>query len=93
MLISVRSIGAFREQFGMGVTVELNNPPYNAGQLLNILQQRYGLDFTRQVLPADGQANVMALLVDGRNITGQQGLDTPLKDGAQVYFAVMVAGG
>jgi len=44
-------------------------------------------------LPADGQENVMALLVDGRNIASQQGLDTPLKEGGQVYFVVMVAGG
>jgi molybdopterin converting factor small subunit len=51
------------------------------------------LDFARQVLPADGQENVMALLVDGRNIASQQGLDTPLKEGGQVYFVVMVAGG
>ncbi|MGA2990055.1 MAG: MoaD/ThiS family protein [Candidatus Korobacteraceae bacterium] len=93
MVISVKSIGVFREQFGSGVTVELSNPPYTAGQLLNILQERYGLDFARQLFPADGQGNVMALLVDGRSITSQQGLDTPLKEGAQVYFAVMVAGG
>jgi molybdopterin converting factor small subunit len=93
MMISVKSIGAFREQFGLGVTVELSNPPYTAGQLLNVLRQRYGLDFARQVLPADGQENVMALLVDGRNIASQQGLDTPLKEGGQVYFVVMVAGG
>jgi molybdopterin converting factor small subunit len=93
MVISVKSIGAFREQFGSGVTVELSHPPYTAGQLLHLLQQRYGLDFARQVLPADGQENVMALLVDGRNITSQQGLDTPLQEGAEVYFAVMVAGG
>jgi molybdopterin converting factor small subunit len=93
MMISVKGIGAFREQFGSGVTLELSNPPYTVGQLLNVLQQRYGLDFARQVLPAEGQENVMALLVDGRSITSQQGLDTPLKDGEQVYFVVMVAGG
>ena len=93
MLISVKGIGAFREQFGSGVTLELSNPPYTAGQLLDVLQQRYGLDFARQVLPADGQENVMALLVDGRNISSQKGLDTPLKEGAEVYFVVMVAGG
>jgi molybdopterin converting factor small subunit len=94
MLISVRSIGAFREQFGLaGVTLELREPPYTAGQMLNVLQQRYGLDFARQVLPADGQENVMALLVDGRNIASQQGLETPLKEGGEVYFVVMVAGG
>ena len=40
-----------------------------------------------------GQENVMALLVDGRSIASQQGLDTPLKEGGQVYFVVMVAGG
>jgi len=93
MMISVKSIGVFREQFGSGVSVELRNPPYTAGQLLHVLEQRYGLDFARQVLPPDGQGNVMALLVDGRNISSQQGLDTPLKEGAEVFFAVMVAGG
>jgi len=93
MWINVKSAGIYGEYFGAGLKVELKNPPFTVGQLLAILHKRYGVDFARQVMPPGGEDNLVALLVHGRHIGSQEGLETALADKDEVYFLVVIHGG
>jgi molybdopterin converting factor small subunit len=93
MWITVKTIGIFREQLGSSAEIEIGEPPFTAGHLLDILQLQYGVDFARYVMPPGDEDNIAALLVNGRHIGLQGGMATALKDKDVVYFIIMISGG
>lgn len=93
MQVIVKTIGIFREHFGTEKIIEINAPPYTVGHLLDILKEIYGVDFAHLVMPPEGEDSGILLMVNGRNISSQNGLETLLSDGSKVYFTIMMSGG
>jgi len=53
-----------------------------------------GDDFKRRVLEADGSPrSLINIYINGKNAAFTEGMDTPLKDGDEIYILPAVAGG
>lgn len=62
--------------------------------LMTDLIARYGREFGRWVVGEDGELSGLAIvLLDGIDVRGKQGLDTPLAGVAEVAIFPPVAGG
>ncbi|WP_029009228.1 MoaD/ThiS family protein [Azospirillum halopraeferens] len=68
-------------------------PPPTVGHLLRDLAAEYGPEFARWVLRDGALSNLAIILVDGRDVRGLQGLDTPLTADCEVSIFPPLAGG
>ncbi|MGI6066511.1 MAG: MoaD family protein [Bacillota bacterium] len=73
-------------------TLEMNAP--NVNSLLNILIERYGIPFEKEVFTdSRGLREGMVILVNGRNILFLEGLGTKLKEDDTVCLIPPAGGG
>ena len=72
---------------------EWTRPAATLRDLLHDLVARYGPRFGRWVLPDGEHTGLAIVLVNGSDVRGLQGLDTPLKPNSEICIFPPVAGG
>jgi molybdopterin converting factor small subunit len=93
MRVCVRRAGLLTETLPVGgVGVECP-PAATLGDLLRLLEARYGAVIGDELLAGDRLRDGVAVLVDGRSAASLAGLQTPLNDGAEVFLTVIIQGG
>jgi MoaD family protein len=68
-------------------------PASTVGDLLRDLAAEYGPNFARWILKDGELAGFAIILVDGHDVRGLQGLDTPLTPESDVFIFPPLAGG
>ncbi|HYH21859.1 MAG TPA: MoaD/ThiS family protein [Azospirillum sp.] len=72
---------------------EWTRPAPAVRDLMRDLVAEYGPDFARWVMKDGELASFAIILVDGRDVRGLQGLDTPLTPESDVFIFPPLAGG
>ena len=91
MKLELRFFANYREAVGQKTVEDEYPDDFDVGDLLRGLEDEYGLDGE---LVEDGQVRAQVnVLLNGRNILHEDGLDTPLEDGDTVSVFPPVAGG
>lgn len=89
--VQVQLFATLRDVTGTSrVTVEAST----VREVLSLLLGTYGEELRRRLLTGEGELqDMVAVLVNGRNVRFLQGLDTPLRAGDTVALIPPVAGG
>jgi molybdopterin synthase sulfur carrier subunit len=86
---AIRELAAIKEE-----TIDLQSNT-TVRELIRILCERHGGDFTEYVIDQNTGAprSHLQILVDGKNLSSLEGLETRLSDGVEVALMPPVGGG
>ncbi|MCS7125359.1 MAG: MoaD/ThiS family protein [Aigarchaeota archaeon] len=93
--VVVKAFATIREALGETgrINIEVSEGT-NIKSLIELLSQRYGERFTREVLDNNGLLKkTIKIFVNGRDIDFLNGLSTTIKDGDEIALIPPVAGG
>jgi molybdopterin synthase sulfur carrier subunit len=94
MAIKVRFHARLQEIIGGAELILDAQTAEKVRDILTLLHERYGEAFDKYVRGQDSEiADYMQVLLDGTNIVNLNGLDTRVKDGSNIDFVPLVAGG
>lgn len=93
MDVEIRPFGSFRHAVGQQAVVRSSDGTTDVQSVLPDLERTHRELAGSLLDEHDGQPDAFAVVLNGRNIVHEEGLDTPLADGDVLGVAPPLAGG
>ena len=95
MKIEISSLGILQDYLSAaGKEVQFEEyEKLKVREILQILKRRWGKDFYEQVIEGENIKKQIVILLNGLSIAMKSGLETEVKDGDRLTFAVFISGG